>query len=103
MVEISTDNKDITGSITLKRYKSFDEWTTKDMIIEDGKLVGVIPNQPPAGKVEYKIVLHSNSIDYPLSEEPIIIRFKGGSTHGCAYPPHIFYVLFNAFCFEGWP
>ena len=94
LVEINADNKDITGSITLKRFKSFDEWTTKDMIVEDGMLIGVIPNQPPAGKVEYKIVLHSNSIDYPLSEEPVIIRFKG-AVPMAVLSPHIFFMFFS--------
>lgn len=94
LVEIKTDNNDITGSITLKRFKSFDDWTTKEMKLEDGKLVGVIPNQPPAGKVEYKIVLHKNSIDYELSEEPVIIRFKG-AVPLAVLTPHIFFMFFS--------
>jgi len=98
LVEIFTDNKDITGSITLKRFKSFDEWSTNNMLQEDGKIVGVIPNQPPAGKVEYKIVLHSNSIDYVINEEPVIIRFKG-AVPLAVLSPHIFLCFFYAF----WP
>ena len=94
LVEISTDNKDITGSITLKRYKSFDDWTTSEMNRREGNLVGVIPNQPPAGKVEYTIVLHSNSIDYVLTEEPVIIRFKG-AVPLAVLSPHIFFMFFS--------
>ncbi len=94
LVEIETDNKDITGSITLKRFKSFDEWTTSEMLQKEGKLVGVIPNQPPAGKVEYTIVLHSNSIDYKLNEEPVIIRFKG-AVPMAVLTPHIFFMFIS--------
>ncbi len=94
LVEISTDNKDITGSITLKRFKSFDDWTTSEMYRKEEKLVGVIPNQPPAGKVEYTIVLHSNSIDYKLNEEPVIIRFKG-AVPMAVLTPHIFFMFIS--------
>ncbi len=94
LVEIETDNKDITGSITLKRFKSFDEWSTTEMLQKEGKLIGVIPNQPPAGKVEYTIVLHSNSIDYVLTEEPVIIRFKG-AVPMAVLTPHIFFMFFS--------
>lgn len=94
LVEINTENKDITGSITLKRFKSFDEWTTNDMLKKDGKLVGVIPNQPPAGKIEYIITMHYEGKDFVLTDDPVIIRFKG-VVPLAVLSPHIFFMFIS--------
>ncbi len=94
LVEINTENKGVTGKITLKRYKSFDEWSTSAMTSKDGKLVGVIPNQPPAGKVEYIITLISNGKSYVLTDDPVIIRFKG-LVPMAVLTPHIFFMFFS--------
>ncbi len=94
LVEISTDNKEITGNIKQKRFKSYDDWATGEMKRKDGKLVGVIPNQPPAGKVEYSIILHNNGNDYVLNEDPVIIRFKG-AVPIAVLAPHIFFMFFS--------
>ncbi len=94
LVKIFTENKDITGSITQKRYKSYDEWTTTMMVRKDGDLVGVIPNQPAAGKVEYTIKLFSNGKTYVLNDDPVIIRFKG-KVPLAILSPHIFFMFLS--------
>lgn len=93
-IEIFTENKNITGSITQKRYKSYDDWSTSEMARKEGNLVAIIPNQPPAGKVEYTITLYSNGNEYVLTEEPVIIRFKG-SVPGAVLVPHIFFMFIS--------
>lgn len=92
LVIIKTENEDITGSITLKRFKSYDHWSTTKMIRRGNELIGVIPNQPMAGKVEYIITLHSIGKDYKLTEEPVIIRFKGAVPRAILIP-HIFFMF----------
>jgi hypothetical protein len=94
LVEIKTENDKITGSITQKRYKSYDEWSTTEMQNKNGKLIGVIPNQPPAGKVEYTIKLNSNGKTYVLADEPVVIRFKGAVPLS-VLSPHIFFMFFS--------
>jgi len=94
LVEIETNNSSITGNITLKRYKSYDEWSTHDLTNTDGKIIGVIPNQPPAGKVEYIITLISNGKSYVLNDDPVIIRFKG-VVPLAVLTPHIFFMFFS--------
>ncbi len=94
LVEIEIENDDITGIITQKRYKSYDSWTESDMIRKNGKLIGVIPNQPPAGKVEYIITLRYNGTDYKVVDEPIIIRFKGEVPRSVLIP-HIFFMFMS--------
>ena len=94
LVEIEVLNDNITGSITLKRFKSFDEWSTTKMLRKGKELIGVIPNQPMAGKVEYIITLHSAGKDYVLTEEPVIIRFKGAVPRAILVP-HIFFMFMS--------
>lgn len=94
LVEIFTDNNDITGSIAQKRYKSYDELSTNEMERKEGRLVGVIPHQPPAGKVEYTITLHHNNNDYILNDEPAVIRFRG-VVPWAILSPHIFFMFFS--------
>ncbi len=94
LVKIETDNSKISGTITQKRYKSYDEWSTTDMFYDEGKLTGIIPNQPPAGKVEYTINLYSNGKTYVLTDEPVVIRFKG-AVPMAVLSPHIFFMFFS--------
>lgn len=94
LIKIETENKSITGSISLKRYKSFDEWSTTDMTRVGNELVGVIPTQPMAGKVEYIVTLHSNGQDYVLTEESVVTRFKGAVPRPILVP-HIFFMFMS--------
>lgn len=94
LIKITTENKDITGSITLKRYKSYDEWSTTPLIRNGNDLIGIIPTQPMAGKVEYNVVLHYNGVDYKLNEEPVITRFKGAVPKSILVP-HIFFMFMS--------
>ncbi len=76
-IEIEAADKTINGKMTYKRFKSHDEWTTIDLVRKGNILKTEIPHQPPAGKVIYDIVLNKDGADYKLSDELVIIRFKG--------------------------
>lgn len=98
-VFIVTDDKEIKGIIEYRRYKSYDEWTAESMVYEEGALSYVLPHQPPAGKIMYSITLIDEKGDeYILTDEPVIIRFKG---HVPAYVliPHII-IIFLAMVFS---
>jgi hypothetical protein len=94
LVEIEIANKGVTGVITQKRYKSFDKWVDSQMIRKKDMLIGVIPNQPAAGKVEYKITLNHNGEIYELTKIPVIIRFKGAVPRPVLIP-HIFFMFMS--------
>lgn len=83
----------ITAVYRYKRFKSHDEWTTINLEEKDGKINTVIPQQPPAGKVEYQIALMDGEKSYPLTDEAVIIRFKG-SVPDFVLIPHIFFMFF---------
>lgn len=78
LIPILVPDSSIQGYYYYRRYKSYDTITTKELIRKADTLFAVIPKQPPAGKVEYGIVLtDEKNQNYYLSKDNIIIRFKG--------------------------
>lgn len=67
----------ITGIIKFKRFNVVEEFSSATMGFEENNLVGLLPQQPPAGKLEYIIELTSNGKKYVVNEQPVVIRFKG--------------------------
>lgn len=78
IMTIETDNDDLTGELSWRRLKSNDDWQV-DSLARAGKgLQAVIPKQPPAGKIAYQVALiGQDGKRYELSNEPVVIRFKG--------------------------
>lgn len=93
-VEIDIENKDVTGVFTYKRYKSYDDWTSVEMKRVGDKLTAEIPMQPAAGKVTYKIELKYGGKTVTLTEEPVILRYKGVVPKPVLYP-HIFFMFIS--------
>jgi hypothetical protein len=78
VVKIETGDESISGRMEWKRYKTSDEWTSVPMTYSSGTLSAELPNQPPAGKLMYRVYLTSSTetITVP-AEQPVVIRFKG--------------------------
>ncbi len=77
-IKIKTDDENISGVLEWKRYKTNDEWHPVEMIYENGFLTGLLPHQPPAGKLMYCIALEKDSEKIFLNNShPVVIRFKG--------------------------
>lgn len=74
---IPVTRPDVAAEFSYKRYKSHDDWTAVPMIRTEEGLAAWIPQQPPAGKVMYTISLFYENQELVLTEEPVIIRFKG--------------------------
>jgi hypothetical protein len=80
LIKITTHDENITGILEWKRYKTSDEWTIDTMVYrsKEGWLTGLLPYQPPAGKLMYRIALEKNSNKVLLNNHlPVVIRFKG--------------------------
>lgn len=94
LIAVNVPSENLVGYIKLKRFKSHDEWTTKQMELRDGTLYADIPEQPPAGKVIYQIfVVDFEGNHVALTKEPVIIRFKG-VVPSYILVPHIFFMFF---------
>ena len=64
------------GNLFWKRYKFDSEFNKVEMTGTD-TLTAALPKQPPAGKLEYYVVLTKKDKNYSLpSDESVIIRFK---------------------------
>lgn len=77
-VVLTVPDKSISGEIAYRLYPTNNNWTIEEMQRLDDVLSTSLPNLPPAGKYEYKIVLKKDGETFSLnSDEPVIIRFKG--------------------------
>ncbi|MCF8330895.1 MAG: hypothetical protein K9H84_00425 [Bacteroidales bacterium] len=95
---IIPENADIDGYLAYRRYKSYDKWDTIPMKHSGNTFSASIPHQPPAGKVQYNVILEHNEIKKNLVEEPVIIRFKG-AVPSFVLIPHII-LMFLAMLFS---
>jgi hypothetical protein len=77
-ISISIPSGDIQGVIIYKRFKTGDPPDTIQMVVQGQELIGYLPHQPPAGKLEYTVILLQNNRSYRVNEVPVVIRFKGG-------------------------
>ena len=83
----------IAGIFKYKRFKSHDDWTEVAMVNMGGKMVAYVPHQPPAGKVEYYITLTDGKSVVDLTDQAVVMRFKGHVPAGVLIPHIIFMFL----------
>ena len=93
-VEVKINDQSVTGQLSYKRFKSYDEWTTVEMERNEEGLIAYFPFLPPAGKMEYNVVLFKDGAAYKLNDEPVILRFKG-AVPAAVLAPHIFFMFFS--------
>lgn len=82
----------VSGTLVYKRYPTSDPFTSVPMESVAGELLGMLPAQPAAGKLEYFVVLDTpeGSIRIPEGEETLIIRYKDPVPLGFLVPHVIF-------------
>jgi hypothetical protein len=96
-ITIPVADQQIKATLEFKQFPSKDEWTKLTMYRENETLAAILPHQPPAGKLEYKITLEKNGQVYPVNEgNPVIIRFKG-DVPAAILIPHILFMFFAMF------
>ena len=91
-VSVTVPGDDIGGLIIYKRFKTADPLDTVRMKLQGQELIGYLPSQPPAGKLEYTVVLLSDNQAYPVNKVPVVIRFKG-SVPAFVLIPHILFIF----------
>ncbi len=98
-IKITTHDENITGILEWKRFKTSDEWTKDTLMYQSGYLTALLPHQPSAGKLIYKISLSKNGKTVPLNDgHPVVIRFKGDVPIFIIIP-HVF-LMFMAMLFS---
>ncbi|MGA7837594.1 MAG: hypothetical protein WB996_06470 [Ignavibacteriaceae bacterium] len=91
VINVDTKDKTLSGILEWKRFKTDDEFTKVEMTNKDGVLSALLPKQPPAGKLQYRVLIQkeNTSFSIPAEQKYVVIRYKG------AVPlfiliPHIF-------------
>ena len=94
-VSIPSPGNDVSGTVYYKRFKTDDELMPIPMRIEGDELVGDLPRQPAAGKLEYTIVLDTPSgrVRIPSGADPVVIRFKDAVPLWVLLP-HVIFMFF---------
>ena len=68
----------VKGVLCYRKYPSREEMTKVDLKREGDKLVGYLPNQPPAGKLEYRVDLEKKGSPIKVGTgSNMVIRFTG--------------------------
>ncbi len=81
------------GTIAYRRYPTNDEWTVQKLERDEGDLKAELPVQPPAGWIEYYIVLDENGKRvFSGEDEPVRLRFRGNVPAGFMIP-HILFMF----------
>ncbi len=94
VMELNVPDSTYRAIYQYRRYRSHDAWTTDTLKAVDNVIKVAIPKQPAAGKVMYKLsLLKSDGEIISLTEEPVVIRFKG-SVPLFILIPHIFFMFF---------
>lgn len=77
-VTIQIPDITVKGFLWYRKYPTDDEMTKVELKRQGDKLKAVLPNQPPAGKLEYKVDLERAGTPVTFGYgAPIIIRFTG--------------------------
>lgn len=77
-VQLEVANNEVSGYLLYRRYKTDDPWTSMKMFREENQLEASLPHQPPAGKLEYFILLDYQDRYLVIpSNRSAVTRFKG--------------------------
>ncbi len=93
-VKIAIVNPEITGMLSYKRFKTADTWTDIPLRREGENLIGNLPQQPMAGKLQYRVFLQAGAEEViaPVGG-PIVIRFTGYVPRPVLYAHILFMAL----------
>lgn len=96
-VRLALPDTSIQAYLIYRRYPTNDEWTRVKMQRHGDDVVGYLPHQPPAGKIEYYIRLEKNGQAIHLPENrSAVTRFKGHVPAGVLVP-HILFMFLAMF------
>jgi len=89
-ITIAIADPEVEGVLVYKRYNVNEDWTEVPLQRSGDDLSGLLPHQPPAGKLEYYLRLYKGDqlVTVPR-DRVLVIRFKG-NVPACALIPHIF-------------
>ena len=91
-IGIYDPEKQLEGLIICRRFPTTEPWDTIIMQNEGEQLTGYLPSQPPAGKLEYSVIIKNGQELIKVNDQPVIIRFKG-DVPWYVLIPHILFIF----------
>jgi hypothetical protein len=77
-VQLVIPDSSFHGTLVYRRYPTREAWQRLPMERRSDTLTALLPHQPPAGKLEYHVILKSEGLTDRLpGEKQVIIRFRG--------------------------
>lgn len=99
LLSLTVENPEVKGKLLYKRHPTSDCWSSIPLKRKGESLTASLPSQPPAGKLDYKVILSRNGKQITLPpKQPVVIRFKG-SVPPFLLIPHII-LMFLAILFS---
>lgn len=87
-VHIAAPDTGVSGVLTWRRYPTDDPWQTTAFTRQADTLVAMLPHQPPAGKLEYRVTLRRGGAESTFPDQAVVTRFKG-HVPAVALAPHV--------------
>ncbi len=70
--------EDVTGALVWRRFPTDEPWREVSMAVTPDGQSAEVPHQPPAGKVEYRLVLDDGGAKVVVpADRSVVARFKG--------------------------
>jgi len=91
-IRLVVPDPEVTGEVAWRRFPTAEPWTVEPLRREGEALIGRLPNQPPAGKLEYQVRLRRAAESAVAPAQPAITRFKG-DVPVAVLLPHILFMF----------
>jgi hypothetical protein len=96
-LEFTVPDTSVTCIVSYRKYPSSENWTSGELNRKGDKLLFYLPNQPPAGKLEYITEFRKNGKSFqPDISNATVIRFKG-DVPAAILIPHIILMFIAMF------
>lgn len=92
-ISLAVPDPNVTGSIHYRRFPTDDPWEAAAFERRGDELIGILPHQPPAGKLQYYVTLSGEGEPVSVAEDsPVVIRFRG-DVPAPVMIPHIVFIF----------
>lgn len=76
-ITLTGEVEGLGGFVRFRKFRTDDAFSTVELKNDGKELYAELPPQPPAGKLEYAVILRSSGKELQVNEKPVVIRFKG--------------------------
>jgi hypothetical protein len=91
-IRLLVPDPEVTAEVAWRRFPSAEQWTVEPLRREGERLIGRLPHQPPAGKLEYQVRLRRGTESAVVPDQPAVTRFKG-EVPAEVLVPHILFMF----------